>query len=177
MPIADAVGGVAIIGLACQAASKRRSQDLHSSPWFRRIAAPRCGGADRSHPTSLVRQALDTLSLRFGRCKQKISMRWCVQAYLSALPFAPLVFIKGPRITALFGMWCEAACRARFDVPGGRARFPDNVRRFPRPNQQRPALDIPADDREADSPDHRDGPPAQGSVGIGPSVAGERSSV
>ena len=39
-----------------------------------------------------------------------------IRAYLSKLPAAPLVLIKEPRITALSGLWLEAARQAGFDV-------------------------------------------------------------
>jgi hypothetical protein len=39
-----------------------------------------------------------------------------IGAFLSTLPAAPLVVIKDPRITALSGMWFEAARLAGFDV-------------------------------------------------------------
>lgn len=39
-----------------------------------------------------------------------------IQAYLAKLPLAPIVVIKDPRISALFGMWSEAAHLAGFDV-------------------------------------------------------------
>lgn len=39
-----------------------------------------------------------------------------IQAYLSKLRFAPIVVIKDPRISALSGIWFEAARRAGFDV-------------------------------------------------------------
>ena len=39
-----------------------------------------------------------------------------IRAYLSKLPAAPLVLIKEPRITALSGLWFEAARQAGFDV-------------------------------------------------------------
>ncbi len=39
-----------------------------------------------------------------------------IRAYLTTLPAAPLVVIKDPRITALSGMWFDAARLAGFDV-------------------------------------------------------------
>jgi hypothetical protein len=39
-----------------------------------------------------------------------------IAAYLTALPYAPLVVIKEPRITTLSNLWFEAARRAGFDV-------------------------------------------------------------
>ena len=38
-----------------------------------------------------------------------------IRAYLTTLPVAPLVVIKDPKITALSGMWFEAARQAGFD--------------------------------------------------------------
>ena len=38
-----------------------------------------------------------------------------MQAFLTTLPAAPLVVIKDPKITALSGMWLEAARQAGFD--------------------------------------------------------------
>lgn len=39
-----------------------------------------------------------------------------IRAYLAALPAAPLVVIKEPKMTALSGMWFEAARLAGFDI-------------------------------------------------------------
>ena len=39
-----------------------------------------------------------------------------IQAFLTTLPAAPLVLIKDPQITALSGVWFEAARLAGFDV-------------------------------------------------------------
>jgi hypothetical protein len=39
-----------------------------------------------------------------------------IRAFLTTLPAAPLVVVKEPKITVLFGVWCEAARLAGFDV-------------------------------------------------------------
>lgn len=39
-----------------------------------------------------------------------------IRAYLASLPAAPLVVIKEPKMTALCGMWFEAARQAGFDI-------------------------------------------------------------
>jgi hypothetical protein len=38
-----------------------------------------------------------------------------MRAFFTTLPAAPLVVVKDPKITALSGMWLEAACQAGFD--------------------------------------------------------------
>ena len=51
-----------------------------------------------------------------------------IRAYLTTLPAAPLVVIKDPRITALSGMWFEAAHLAGFDIVAAIAlRHPQEV--------------------------------------------------
>ena len=51
----------------------------------------------------------------FG-AKEKTACITKISAFLTALPAAPLVVIKDPRITLLSGMWFEAARLAGFDV-------------------------------------------------------------
>jgi hypothetical protein len=48
--------------------------------------------------------------------KEKAAYIAKIRAYLTTLPAAPLVLIKDPRITALSGMWFEAAYLAGFDI-------------------------------------------------------------
>ena len=51
-----------------------------------------------------------------------------IRAFLATLPAAPLVVIKDPRITALSGLWFEAARLAGFDVAAAIAlRHPQEV--------------------------------------------------
>jgi hypothetical protein len=48
--------------------------------------------------------------------KEKAACIAEIRAFLTALPAAPLVVIKDPRISALSGMWFEAARLAGFDI-------------------------------------------------------------
>lgn len=50
------------------------------------------------------------------RAKEEAACLAEIGQFFTTLPSAPLVIIKEPRITTLFGMWCEAARRAGFDV-------------------------------------------------------------